>query len=199
MAKLLLTGFEPFGEFPVNPTMKIVADLDGRTTNGYDIVGKVLPVDFIEAERRIAGLIGSERPDVVLSLGLFCGRDRITPERVAINCRDGGRDNSGRTPQDECIEADGPAAIFSTLPIREMVERIMAGGLPSRISNTAETYVCNNVMYKALWHIQTHGLRTRSGLIHIPASHEAALSYASMPSWSDEDLLRGVSAAIQCL
>lgn len=46
MKKILLTGFEPFFSFTVNPTMKIVEELDGTTIEKYEVTIRVLTVDF---------------------------------------------------------------------------------------------------------------------------------------------------------
>ncbi|MCD5323985.1 MULTISPECIES: pyroglutamyl-peptidase I [Pontibacillus] len=199
MKKLLLTGFEPFLDFPVNPTMKIVEELDGQIINGYTIVGKILTVEFGRSGEQLVQHIEETKPDTVISLGLAGGRYKITPERVAINCNDGDADNSGRVPRDEWIEEGGPDAIFSTLPIRNMVNRLAEQELPADISNTAGTYLCNNVMYRALFYIQSHQLNTKAGFIHIPASHELAIQHKRIPSWSHRDLLEGIKTCIDSL
>lgn len=199
MKKLLLTGFEPFLDFPVNPTMKIVEELDGQTINGYEIVGKILTVEFNQSGQQLVHHIQEIEPDAVISLGLAGGRYKITPERIAMNCNDGDADNSGRVPRDEWIEENGPDAIFSTLPIRRMVERLTEQELPADISNTAGTYLCNNVMYQALYYIQSHNMNTQAGFIHIPASHELAIKHKRIPSWSHRDLLQGVRTCIESI
>ena len=45
------------------------------------------------------------------------------------------------------IVPDGPAAYFSTLPIKRIVMRLMAAGIPAQVSNSAGTFVCNHVFY----------------------------------------------------
>ena len=74
----------------------------------------------------------------------------MTPERIAINVNDGEPDNSGNVPVDEAIEELGPDGYMSTLPIRKMVNRLTEAGLPAEVSNTAGTYLCNNVMSTTL-------------------------------------------------
>ncbi len=150
LKKLLLTGFEPFLAFPVNPTMQIVGKLDGTVIGDYKVYGKILSVNFNAFGEELLTHINEEKPDAVLSLGLAGGRYKITPERVALNVKDGEPDNEGHQPIDESIEEGGPAAYFSTLPIREMVNRLSGAGLPAAISNSAGTYLCNNVMYAGL-------------------------------------------------
>ena len=123
MKTLLLTGFEPFLSFTVNPTMKIVEELNGQNIGDFHIIGKTMSVDFAKSGSQLISLIEEIKPDAVISLGLAGGRSKITPERIAINVKDGAADNEGNAPEDEVIHQDGPAGYLSTLPIRAMVEK----------------------------------------------------------------------------
>ena len=199
MKTLLLTGFEPFLSFTVNPTMKIVEELNGQSIGDYQIVGKTMTVDFMTSGKQLISLIDEYKPDAVISLGLAGGRSKITPERIAINVKDGEADNEGHTPVDEVIHTDGPAAYLSTLPIRSMVEKLNESGLPATISNTAGTYLCNNAPFLALPSFQTADLKIPSGFIHIPASHELAIQHGNIPSWSHEDLKKSILICISVL
>jgi len=198
MKTLLLTGFEPFLEFPINPTEQIVKQLDGLTVGEYQIKGLLLPVTYEEAGQRVLDAIKQVHPDAVISLGLAGGRASITPERIAINCRDGAPDNNGVVLNDAPIYEDGPDGYFSKLPIRKFVETLKENGYPAEISNTAGTYLCNNVMYTVL-----HALKDEpvpSGFVHIPASHELAVKQKkTIPSWSSHDLLEAVKLMIHVL
>jgi len=196
MKKLLLTGFEPFLSFTVNPTMRIVEELDGMEIGGYEIVGRVLPVDFTSSGAKLLAVIKEIDPDAVISLGLAGGRYKITPERIAINVKDGAADNIGHIPIDESINLEGEPGYFSTLPIRQMVNKLIEEGFPAEISNTAGTYLCNNVMYEALHYAKTTKPDMNAGFIHIPASHELAIQHGKIPSWSHADLKKSVEICI---
>lgn len=199
MKKLLVTGFEPFLDYTVNPTMKIVEALDGAIIGSYRIVGKVMPVDFNSSGTALLGFLEEENPDAVISLGLAAGRYKITPERIAINFKDGAADNEGNKPIDEPIRAEGEPAYLSTLPVRKMVDSLLASGLPAAISNTAGAYLCNNVMYEGLHYAKANKPGLPTGFIHIPASHELAIQHGGIPSWSHEDLLKGIRICIEAL
>ncbi|WP_223701084.1 pyroglutamyl-peptidase I [Sutcliffiella deserti] len=201
MKKLLLTGFVPFLDFPVNPTEEIVKSLDGETIGEYEIISKVLPVDFTESERQILEYYTEIQPDAVISLGLSAGRTHITPERIAINCKDGAPDNNGIKCEDEPIDKEGPDGYFSTLPIRSMVNHLNENGFPAKISNTAGTYLCNNVMYAILNKNNKQNAKTpiQAGFIHIPASHDLAIQLKNSPSWSQKDLTEAIRLTIQAL
>ncbi|RIU94471.1 pyroglutamyl-peptidase I [Oceanobacillus picturae] len=198
MKKLLLTGFEAFLEFPINPTTSIAQSLNGEQYNGYEIIGEVLTVDFHKSGKQLVELMEQHKPDAIISLGLAAGRNCITPERIAINCNDGPVDNEGHKPDGETIFEDGADGYFSTLPIKKIVDRLKEEKLPAKISNTAGAYLCNNVMYHGLHYVKQHGLTIPSGFIHIPASHALAVE-KNMPSWSEEDLLKGIKIAIETL
>jgi pyroglutamyl-peptidase len=199
MKKLLLTGFEPFRDYSINPTMKIIEELNEKIIGDVKVVGKLLSVDFKQSGNQIIQYFEEVKPDFVISLGLAGGRYKITPERIAINCNDGDQDTRGYRPIDEPIIEDGPDGLFSTLPIRKMVEELQKQGYPAEISNTAGTYLCNHVMYRMLHYIQEKKLEVQSGFIHIPASHELALKHGKIPSWSHQDLLKSIEICIQIL
>ena len=92
-------------------------------------------------------------PDVVICVGQAGGRQGITPERIAINVDDARiADNENNQPIDFPIQKDGESAYFSTLPIKAMVDKMTASGLPASVSNTAGTFVCNHIMYQVLYY-----------------------------------------------
>jgi len=196
---LLLTGFEPFLEFPVNPSGAVAEALDGEEIGDYKVVSRILPVEFDRSAEKLFEYFKEVNPDAVISIGLAGGRNRITPERIAINCNDGVKDNNGLTPEDQSIVEEGPAAYFSTLPIRRFVNILEKNGYPAEISNSAGTYLCNNVMYNMLHYIETQQKQCIAGFVHIPASHELALKSPRLPSWSQKDLTKAVSLIIGSL
>lgn len=199
MKRLLLTGFEPFLNYPVNPTARIVEELHGLEIGKYQIHSEVLPVDFSVSGDRVISHIENVKPDAVLSLGLSGGRFKITPERIAINVNDGAKDNSGHAPVDEPIVDGGADGYFTNMPIRKMVDALKGAGLPAEISNTAGAYLCNHVMYRVLHFVNAQRPDMLAGFIHIPASHELAVEHGRVPSWSHEDLKRAIVMCIETL
>ena len=147
--KLLLTAFDPFGGEKVNPAQKAVS-LVGEF-GGIDIVKLTVPTVFRAASRIVIEAIRREKPAAVLCIGQAGGRAAVTPERVAINLMDARiADNAGNRPEDEPIVQGAPDAYFSTLPIKKVVEAIRKRGIPAEVSNTAGTFVCNELMYSVL-------------------------------------------------
>ncbi|MEH7344368.1 pyroglutamyl-peptidase I [Bacillus sp. JJ1532] len=199
MKTLLLTGFEPFLKFSINPTMRIVEELHEKEVGNYKIHSEVLTVDFKNSGKQLLAHLEKIQPDAVISLGLAGGRYKITPERIAINVNDGEPDNSGNIPVDEVIQEEGADGYMTTLPIRKMVNRLIEEGLPAEVSNTAGTYLCNHVMYQSLHFASLNKRQMPSGFIHIPASHELAIQHGKIPSWSHEDLKKAILTCIQVL
>lgn len=167
MTKILLTAFEPFGGETKNVSQEAAARVP-ETVAGVRIVKCLLPVVFGTAGETLRAAIEREAPDAVLCVGQAAGRTHVTPERVAINLRDARiADNAGAMPVDEPIVPGGPAAYFSNLPVRAMVERM--GQIPSALSYSAGTFVCNDVMYTLLHLIDRRYRQMRGGFVHIPA------------------------------
>lgn len=168
MRTILLTGFEPFGGDTGNPSGNAVREVARRWRGPDELVTAILPVEFDAAVREIRARIRELRPDVVIATGLAGGRRSVTPERVAINLREARiPDNGGAQPVDEPCVAGGPAAYFSTLPVKRI-----AAAVDGAVSYTAGTFVCNDVMYAVL--DETRGSATRAGFIHVPWSDELA-------------------------
>lgn len=179
MDRLLLTGFEPFLEHRHNPTESIVREMDEEVVGGYEIIGRVLPVDYKHAAERLLTYVEECKPSAVIMLGLAADRTKITPERIAINVNDSVEDNTGNAPEDEPIVPGGPAAYFSTLPIKRITDALLENGIPAEISNTAGTYLCNNVMYSVLHVLEQNNIDTPAGFVHVPPTFEMTLHHSA--------------------
>ncbi|HKT29078.1 pyroglutamyl-peptidase I [Dyella sp.] len=146
--RILLTGFTPFGGEDINPSWEAVRVLDGKHIGGHRVVSRLLPTAFAESQRQLTAVVDEIAPSILLGIGQAGGRSRLSIERVAINVQDARLpDNSGAQPVDEAVVPDGPAAYFSTLPIKAMLKALLAERLPAEVSNTAGTFVCNHVAY----------------------------------------------------
>lgn len=195
MRTVLVTGFEPFDGAEINPSLEIARNLHGSVIAGHTVVGALLPCVFGAAIPELQRLLRVHRPMLVIGVGQAGGRAAITPERVALNVDDARiADNAGAQPVDRPVVRDGPAAYFSTLPVKAIVAALRAAGLPSEVSQTAGTFVCNHVFYGLM-----HALRTRKdvrgGFIHVPfLPEQAQKGQASLPL---EDMVYGVALAVE--
>lgn len=189
---VLVTGFEPFGGAAVNPSGELARRLAELGHPDCRIVGEVLPVSFAHAAPLLAAAIEAHQPDVVIALGLAENRNAITPERVAINLADARiADNDGDQPRESEIEHGGPAARFTGLPVTAIAHALDAAGIPSEVSLTAGSYVCNHVFY-ALMGIAAARPGLRAGFVHVPATPQLGGS----PQFTLDELERGIRIAI---
>ena len=195
--KLLLTAFDPFGDDRINPALESVKKVASKIES-VEITKLEVPTVFRKSITIVKSEMDRLQPDVVLCVGQAGGRFDVTPERVAINIDDARiPDNEGNQPLSVTIFEDGETAYFSTLPIKAMVQAIRALGLPSSISNTAGTFVCNHLMYGVLYHINKSYPHMRGGFIHVPYIPEQVANQASsVPYMSLTDITRSIEAAI---
>ncbi|HEL1638504.1 pyroglutamyl-peptidase I [Streptococcus suis] len=194
--KIIVTGFDPFGGEPINPALETIKSLP-KTIAGAEIILVEIPTVFDKAADVLEEKMAEHLPDAVLCIGQAGGRVDLTPERIAIN-QDDARipDNEGQQPIDRTIRADGQPAYFSTLPIKAMVEAIHRIGLPASVSNTAGTFVCNHLMYQALYLAEKQFPKTKAGFLHIPFLPEQVVDKPGQASMSLNDIVRGVEVAI---
>ena len=166
--KVLLSAFEPFGGEKVNASQEALKLILPR--EGMELIKTVVPTVFALAGDMLIEAVRTEKPDVVICLGQASGRSAVTPERCAINVRDASiPDNAGQKPQEEPVVPGGPAGIFSTLPVKAMTAAARRAGFAAEVSNSAGTFVCNDLMYSLLFTLEREFPTVRGGFIHVPA------------------------------
>lgn len=200
MKNILLTGFEPFGGESINPSEEIARALNGRTVAGHPVVGALLPCVYGAAIKELKLLMKLHEPMLVVCVGQAGGRAEITPERVAINVDDARiPDNAGQQPIDKPIVKAGPAAYWSTLPIKAIVQELQKHRLPAAVSQTAGTFVCNHVFY-GLMHALRDQTAVRGGFIHVPYLPEQTerpdSDLKGKPSLSLATMIAGIELAL---
>jgi pyroglutamyl-peptidase len=194
--RALVTGFDPFGGDKVNPSGLAVGRLKGRI-GGVEVATAELPTSYAHSTQALRSAIDKVRPDIVLCVGQAGGRTELCLERVAINVQDARiRDNDGSQPIDVPVVADGPAAYFSTLPIKACVAEMRRAGLPAVVSNTAGTFVCNHIFYALMNIIDRQSSAMRGGFLHIPYVPEQASRAGGAPSMALDDIVRGIEVIV---
>ncbi|RFB75019.1 pyroglutamyl-peptidase I [Methylovirgula sp. 4M-Z18] len=199
---ILVTGFEPFGGETINPSWEAARQLDGWVYQGAKVVARQMPCVFGAAYDALAAALREVAPQIVICVGQASNRSDFSVERIAINIDDARiPDNAGRQPVDVPVVADGPAAYFSSLPIKAIVQAVRAAGIPASMSQTAGTYVCNHLFYAAC-HLRAtryDGLR-KAGFIHVPLSPEQAAHHAGHASMSIDTVARALRVTVEtCL
>ena len=189
MKKLLITGFEPFGGCPGNPSRLAVEALPDRVGD-WEVHKQYLPTVYGEAANRVLTAAEVLKPDRILCVGQAGGRDAITPERIGVNIRDARiPDNAGNQPRGEFVVPEGPAAYFATVPVEAMAQAVRDRSIPASVSNTAGTYVCNDVLYTLLHRYRE--TETQVGFIHVPNTPELG-----EPSLALSRIVEGLTAII---
>ena len=176
---ILLTGFDAFDGDTVNPSGEVAKQLDGKVIGDCVVRSVILPVQHEAARAVVAPLLEAPGLVAVVHLGLAGGRARISLERVAVNVMGYSRpDAHGQVLRDVACVEGGPAAYFNTLPLRDMLTALNEEGIPAMISNTAGTYLCNDISYSTLHAVDERALAIPIGFIHLPflpsmvASHD---------------------------
>jgi len=197
--KILVTAFDPFGGESINPAQQAVEAL-ADVIGDHQINKLIVPTVFGEAAKQTIAEMDRLHPDAVVCIGQAGGRKAVTPERVAINIMDANiKDNDGCQPIDVPIVSTGPAAYFSTLPIKLMVKAIRDVGLPGEISNSAGTFVCNSLLYSVLHHAAINMPDTRAAFVHVPFVPQQTEGKHDVPSMPLEDIVRALTAVIDIL
>lgn len=191
---LLLTGFDPFGGDTLNPSWLVAQALHGQQVAGHRVVAAQLPTEFARSLPTLQALLARHSPAITVCLGQAGGRAALSIERIGINVNDARiRDNAGAQPVDAPVVRGGPAAYFATLPIKAMARAVQHAGIAAEVSQTAGTFVCNQVLY-GLLHLlaQGHGAPgARGGFIHVPW-----LPGQGQPHLPLAQLVRGVHEAL---
>ena len=195
--RVLITGFDKFGGESINPSNLCVNSLPD-VIDSIEIKKVTLPTVFKDSSRVLEENIKSFSPNIVICVGQAGGRSKITPERIAINIDDARiPDNIGNSPIDETIRKDGENAYFSTLPIKAIVDELNKNNIPSAISNTAGTFVCNHIMYEALYLTSKKYKNIKAGFIHIPFIEEQVLDKPNIPYMKKEDIIVALELIIK--
>lgn len=163
---MLIVGFAGYAGRGINPAAEIAKALDGESIGGRTIVGAVLPVDYAGLQTRLDELVDRHSPSAVICLGLWPGEPVIRLERLGVNINDFEiPDNEGHIATGQ-IHSSGPAARLSSLPIEDIQRRLLAAGIPARLSSTAGNFLCNATLYTVLGITEARSIK--GGFIHLP-------------------------------
>ena len=172
-ARILVTGFEPFGGSPVNPSMLVARALAALRWPTAAVAACVLPVvggaGAGSARRRLDGAIDAHRPHAVLLLGEACSRGAVSIERVAFNAREYPiADNAGAVARAMPVAEGAPASHAAALPVDDLLAAVRAHGIAAECSSDAGRFLCNEVMFHVLERRARTGTPAFAGFIHLP-------------------------------
>lgn len=191
--KILVTAFEPFGDNDKNASLEVLNALE--PADGRELIKLVVPVVFGKAADIVNNTIDLERPDAVILLGQAGGRRCISLETTAVNlCDAKNPDNEGNKPEKTPVVADGKETYPSTLPLERMLALLKKEGIAAELSDSAGTYVCNNLMYGVLHHLEQTGNDIPAGFIHVPYFREQTKGKPEgMPFMELDEIVRGIA------
>ncbi|MBX8631999.1 MAG: pyrrolidone-carboxylate peptidase [Thermoplasmata archaeon YP2-bin.285] len=195
---VILFGFEPFGEFRENPSQKAVSMLDGERIGGMKAEAVILRVDYPSAERTIMRVFDARRPLIAVGTGLAAGRNRVSVEKVAINFMS----YPGMAPESasglrKVIDPAGPDGIFPAVDVERMADFLNGRGIPSAVSLSAGSYLCNFAMYLIMRECRNRGIK--GCFLHLPCDQDMALKgeYSKYPYMSLEVMTDAIRGAVE--
>ncbi|MDQ0188670.1 pyroglutamyl-peptidase I [Alicyclobacillus cycloheptanicus] len=201
--RVLLTGFDPFHDDPVNAAWEVVQEVAASDLAGIDLHVQQIPTVFHTSLDVLAQAIRQVQPDVVLCLGQAGGRAAISIERIGVNLDDARiPDNAGQQPREVPIVAGGPAAYWSGLPVRDLVTRLREAGIPAEESWSAGHFVCNHVLYGLMHLLQAPEFQTQGvvgGFIHVPYLPEQAARHPNTPCLGRAEMVRALRLVLDAL
>ncbi len=201
MGSVLVTGFEPFDGYTMNPSAEVAKKLNGRTINGFRIIGEVLPLDYTKALGELDKKLAKHKPVFILLCGQ-AARSSVTIERIAINAISTKRpDNYKNLPETDIIDDESPPAYFSTIDPHPLVEAIVGEGIPAHVSYYAGIYGCNWILYNVLKQIDDGCVVAGATFIHLPPLPAQAIEKdePSTPTMELETMVKALEIIIKQL
>ncbi|TWT96018.1 Pyrrolidone-carboxylate peptidase [Botrimarina colliarenosi] len=168
MLRILLTAFRPFDDWDQNASwlalQALTRDLPPQLSEAVEITTRLYPVDYKELRPRLAMDLQASY-DVVLLIGQAAGSAAVRLEQFALNaCR-----QRGDTPETvRSLEAEGPPAYRSDLPLGDWTRRLRECGVPTELSLHAGDYLCNAAMYWSHYLLESAGRRPLVAFVHLP-------------------------------
>ncbi|MBX9670293.1 MAG: pyroglutamyl-peptidase I [Candidatus Obscuribacterales bacterium] len=171
----VVAGFDPFGDASFNPSEEIAKLFpDLITVKSYGqvpVTQLVLPTCCRASWTKLKRTLDSLSDDDVnlVAIGLSAMSTHLELERVALNLRDYRiEDNNGHQPLNKRIQKKGENALFTTVPLDKVQKTLTDRGIPTRISNHAGTFVCNDVYFNALHYQKLHEHIKSALFVHVP-------------------------------
>nr|BFD95038.1 pyroglutamyl-peptidase I [Kitasatospora sp. Xyl93] len=197
--RVLLTAFEPFGRDRLNSSLEAGRLVAAGPPAGVALEFAELPWAFGDSIAELRRAVTRFGPDLVIATGQGGNRPDLTVERVAVNLDDAVRtpDRKGHQPIDQPVVPDGPAAYFSSLPVKACVEAVQQAGIPATLSHTAGTHLCNHVFYGLAHLIATERPELRGGFVRLPYLPSQTSGQEKSASMAAETAAEGVRILIR--
>lgn len=160
--RVLLTAFEPYGEWPENSSWLTLVELTRELPDWPHITTRLYPVDFTKVEEHLRQDLANKF-DIALHLGQAPNASNICLEAIGLNAAS----DCAQAAHMPLVEG-GPLAFASELPLDRLASELNSRQIPAHVSYHAGTYVCNATHYLSHYLIADNGLHTKSGFVHLP-------------------------------
>ncbi|XP_061695813.1 pyroglutamyl-peptidase 1 isoform X1 [Syngnathoides biaculeatus] len=164
--KVIVTGFEPFGEHAVNSSWVAVQELERLGLGeAVDLYVCEVPVEYQAVQSLLPSLWERHLPQLVVHVGVSGLATTVTLEQCGHNKGYKRPDNCRFCPASQCCMEDGPDCISSLLDMDTVCERVNNSdvGVAVSVSKDAGRYLCDYTYYSSLF--LGHG---RCAFIHVP-------------------------------
>src|SRR5699024_117034 len=119
----------------VNPAIEAARKIEGEVIEDHEVHTVEVSTVFDTCIQELREAMEKVEPELVICIGQAGGRSHISLERIAINVNDARiPDNDENQPIDTPVISSGPAAYWSTLPIKAIVEVLKNKGIPAMVS-----------------------------------------------------------------
>ena len=177
---VVISGFGPYPDLRVNPAYEVPDALAGEQWRpdaddedflddlDVHVIAVHVPISFSEAWSTLRRTVEQDKPQIVIATGVKHASRGISLERCAINQVDPrGRDAHDTPPRSGPINEQGPAALWTRMPLRAILRSFAQDDIPATLSSDAGTYVCNSLFYELLnWTVAQD--RVLSGFVSLP-------------------------------
>lgn len=180
--KILITGFVPFGNQKINPSQILIEHLQSDPQLKSICEFLVLPVDYDQAAQILSSKLKSQKWAGWIGFGQAGGRDKISLERVALNWKEKDFNQAGDltwTPAPLLPGAEN--AFINPMNLAKILAELKNNQIPSEISFSAGTYICNCVYFFANKTFQDLNSNAFSLFVHVPYLQEQSQSEPTMP------------------
>lgn len=152
VSMILVCGFEPFNQEPLNPTQKLIEELEKQkiTSSKYNHLSSlILPVSTLRAPEIFRQRLQELQPTKVLMMGQAGGAAKIRLERVALNWQEPSYpDEDGFQAPAGKIDPQGNDVYFCQLDLPVLKAQLETLQIPVEISLSAGGFVCNRIYYE---------------------------------------------------
>jgi pyroglutamyl-peptidase len=168
MPKILLAGFETWGEQKENSSWRAVSEAQPSLGEEWQLDKRQLPVSWTNCALTLRESLELSEYKIVLLLGM-AQKPMIQIETLARNLADvEAEDGLGHKAMETQIVADGPDTLPFSLPGEALRHELDSSTLPCILSEDAGSYLCNFAFYHLMFHCRNNSQPEMAGFIHVP-------------------------------